>query len=115
MSTIREDALGRLARTLACSVLLATQTMTAVAADPIPGVDVVVEKVPPGIAVARIRTNRYGCLPLKSLPKGRYEVYDTFGNRASLDHDGGKVNWRLLGSLTDKRPVWTLVDECDPP
>jgi hypothetical protein len=105
---------GRLAITLACLIALSTQTMTAVAADPIPGVDVVVEKVPPGIRVARVKADRHGCLVFKSLPSGRYEVYDKFGNRASLEHDGGPAKWRLLGSIKDGEPVWSLVDECDP-
>ena len=109
-----EGAAGRLAVTLACLIALSTQTMTAVAADPIPGVDVVVEKVPPGIRVARVKTDRNGCLVFKALQSGRYEVYDRFGNRASLEHDGGPAKWRLLGSTKESKPVCSLVDECDP-
>jgi hypothetical protein len=105
---------GRLAVTLACLIALSTQTMTAVAADPIPLIDVVVEKVPPGIRVARVKTDRNGCLVFKFLQSGRYEVNDKFGNRASLDHDGGPAQWRLLGSIKERKPVWSLVDECDP-
>ena len=107
-----EGAAGRLAVTLACLIALSTQTMTAVAADPIPLIDVVVERVPPGIKFARVKTDRRGCLFFKSLQSGRYEVYDKFGNRASLEHDGGPAKWRLLGSIKEGEPVWSLVDEC---
>lgn len=108
-----EGAANRLAVTLACLIALSTQTMTAAAADPIPLIDVVVEKTPPGFPVARVKTNRYGCIALEFLPSGHYEVYDKFGNRASLEHDGGPVSWRLLGSIKDNKPVWSLVDDCD--
>jgi len=109
-----QGAVGRLAVTLACLIALSTQTTTAVAADPIPGVDVVVEKIPPGIRVARVKTDSNGCLVLKFLQSGRYQVYDKFGNRASLEHEGGPAKWRLLGSIKEGEPVWSLVDECDP-
>ncbi len=109
-----KGAAGKLAVTLACFIALSTQTMTAVAADPIPGVDVVVEKIPPGVRVGRVKTDRYGCLVFKFLPSGRYEVYDKFGNRASREHDGGPARWRLIGSIKERKLVWSLVDECNP-
>jgi len=109
-----KGAAGKLAVTLACLIALSTQTMTAVAADPIPGVDVVVEKIPPGSPTARLRTDSNGCLVFKFLQSGRYEVYDKFGNRASLEHDGGPARWRLIGSIKERKPVWSLVNECDP-
>lgn len=108
-----EGSAGRLAVTIACIIALSTQTTAAVAADPIPGVDVVVEKVPPGVRVARVKTDRHGCLIFKFLESGRYDVYDGFGNRTSLEHDGGPAKWRLVGSVKDVEPVWSLLDECD--
>ena len=114
MTKISGGAAGLLAVSVACLFALSTQTMTANAADPIPGVDVVVEKIPPGSPTARLRTDSKGCLAFKFLPSGRYEVYDKSGNRASIEHVGGPAKWRLLGSVKERKPVWSLVDECDP-
>lgn len=110
-----DGAAGRLAVTLACLIAVSTQTMAAVATDPIPGVDVVVQKVAPGARfITRVTTDTDGCLVFGFLQSGRYEVSDTFGNHAWLEHDGGPAKWRLLGTFNGNAPVWSLVDEGDP-
>ena len=94
--------------------LLATAFAPALAAeDPIPGVDVVVEKVPPG-HISRVTTDAKGYLPFRWLGPGNYVIADRHGNKAELKHSGGPVRWRLVGTKTPKGPVWTLVDESDP-
>lgn len=82
--------------------------------DPIPGVDVVVEKVPPGQGIGRFRSDGNGYLRFKSLQAGTYHVSDKAGAKAVVRHKGGPAKWRLLGSMKDGKPVWTLVDESDP-
>lgn len=107
-------AAGRVAVALSRLIALSTQTMTAVAADPMPGVDVAVERGSPGARVARVTTDDRGCLVFKFLRSGRYQVYDNFGNYAWLEHDGGAAKWRLLGVMSDSKPVWSLAEDCDP-
>jgi len=82
--------------------------------DPIPLIDVVVEKTPPGVNIGRMQTDRNGYMRFKSLSSGTYVVSDKFGNKASVKHRGGPVKWRLIGSTKDGKWVWTLVDESDP-
>ncbi len=84
------------------------------AGDPIPLIDVVVERIPPGVNVGRMQTDRNGYLWFKSLSSGTYVVSDKFGNQASVKHQGGPVKWRLIGSRKNGKPVWTLVDESNP-
>jgi len=104
--------LGRIAATLTCLVAMSAQTAVVHASDPIPGVDVVVEKVPPGHIVARATTDDGGCLRFKDLELGRYVVSDAFGNRAVIYHEGGSAKWRLFGSIKDRKPTWSVVDKC---
>ena len=82
--------------------------------DPIPLIDVVVKKTPPGAIVGRMQTDRNGYLRFKSLSSGTYVVSDKFGNKASVKHQGGPAKWGLIGSTTNGKPVWTLVDESNP-
>jgi len=82
--------------------------------DPIPLIDVVVEKTPPGSNVGRLQTDRNGYLRFKSLPSGTYVVSDKFGNKANVKHQGGPVKWRLISTTKNGKPVWTLVDESNP-
>lgn len=105
---------GRLAVLLACLIAGSTQMMTAVSTDPMPGVDVVVQKAAPGAPPTRVTTDRDGCLVFDFLQTGCYEVSDRFGNHAWLEHDGGPARWRLLGTIEGSKPVWSLVDEGHP-
>ena len=82
--------------------------------DPIPLIDVVVEKTPPGQAQGRMQTDRNGYLWVKSLSAGTYVINDVFGNEAVVKHRGGPAKWRLLGYIKNGKPVWTLVDESNP-
>jgi len=82
--------------------------------DPIPLIDVVVEKTPPGHGQGRMQTDRNGYLWVKSLSAGTYVINDVFGNEALVKHRGGLAKWRLLGFIRNGKPVWTLVDESDP-
>lgn len=102
---------GRLATTLMCLAALSALPTDAMATDPIPGVDVVVEKVPSGRGT-RLKTDRNGCLQVDTLASGRYLVHDTFGNKAIVDHDGGPAKWRLVGVVKGGRPNWSLLDLC---
>lgn len=117
---MREWRGSRRIRALAVTAfLLAFGTVTTVlsvyaAEDPIPGVDVVVERVPPGNAIGRFQTDRNGYVAFRSLAAGTYVVSDRYGNKASIDHRGGQATWRLVGSIKDGKPTWTLVDESKP-
>jgi len=102
----------------------------AMAEDPIPGVDVVVEKVPPGNAVANVTTDRRGMIALRDLEAGYYEVRTADNTvRAGIRHPGGPVRWQLrqqiapdrdptarqpLGERRPPRVIWTLADQADP-
>ena len=77
--------------------------------DPLPGVDVVVEKVPPGHVKGRLQSDRDGFLRFKSLEAGNYVVRDRFGNSAKIDHRGGPAAWQLVGTKTNGRATWTLI------
>lgn len=101
-------------------LLAATASLLAVAIgpaqageDPIPLIDVVVEKTPPGHAFYA-RTDTKGYISYRSLSAGNYVVSDRYGNKASLKHPGGPARWRLVGTKTPRGPVWTLVDESNP-
>jgi hypothetical protein len=91
----------------------ATESLAQRGEEPIPLIDVVVEKVPPGIASAA-RTDRNGYIIYKSLAAGNYIISDRHGNKASVRHPGGPAKWRLVGGIKKRGPVWTLVDESDP-
>jgi len=82
--------------------------------DPIPFIDIVVKKTPPGNAIGRMQTDPNGYLKFKFLQAGTYEVSDKFGNKASVKHQGGPVKWRLIGTVNNGKPVWTLVDDDNP-
>lgn len=94
--------------------LLSLPALAQSSEDPIPLIDVVVEKTPPGNVVGRMRTDRNGYLRFKFLEAGTYKISDRFGNKASVRHQGGPVKWRLIGSTKNGKPVWTLVDESNP-
>ena len=93
--------------------LVAVSGLASAAEDPIPGVDVVVEKVPPG-HISRVTTDPRGYLPFRWLSPGNYFITDRHGNKASIKHPGGPVRWRLVEAKTPRGPGWTLVDESDP-
>lgn len=100
-----------IAAAVAALVTPGSLTRTALASeDPIPGVDVVVEKVPPGHGFAA-QTDPSGRLKFRALPAGVYYVSDKYGNKARLHHKGGPASWRLVGSYRSDRPAWTLIDE----
>jgi hypothetical protein len=95
---------------LAFAVVTASLSLPALASsDPIPGVDVVVEKVPPGNVVGRLQSDRRGILHFASLAAGTYVVRDRFGNSARIKHGGGPAAWQLVGSMPNGKPVWTLI------
>ncbi|MDP3466911.1 MAG: hypothetical protein Q8S11_01160 [Daejeonella sp.] len=78
---------------------------------PIPGVDVVVEKVPPGNDVGRSTTDKNGMIFLRNLEQGYYEVRDRKNSvRAGIHHRGGAVRWQLLKVRDARKPTWVLVD-----
>ncbi|TBR20359.1 MAG: carboxypeptidase regulatory-like domain-containing protein [Chitinophagaceae bacterium] len=81
--------------------------------DPIPLIDVVVRKTPPGNGF-NARSDRNGYIILRELPKGYYVVTDKFGNKGSINHRGGNARWRLMGDPNNGKPVWTLIDESNP-
>lgn len=66
------------------------------AEDPIPGVDVIVEKVPPGNSVGSVITDRNGVIAFRHLAPGNYVVSDKAGNSASIRHEGGLARWQLV-------------------
>jgi len=85
------------------------------AEDPIPGVDVIVEKVPPGNAVGRVTTDKNGMIFLRNLERGYYEVRDRENSvRAGIRHPGGAVRWQLQKDSDALKPTWVLVDVNDP-
>ena len=84
------------------------------AEDPIPLIDVVVEKIPPGSNVGRFRSDGDGYLRFRTLDAGTYHVSDKAGAKAVVRHKGGPARWRLMGSMKNGKPVWALVDESDP-
>ena len=93
---------------LAISFLLTTYASAY--EDPIPGVDVVVEKVPPGNGIARVTTDSKGRIALKGdFERGYYEVRNHENTiRAGIEHRGGQIRWQLLSSGDSKKP-WKLV------
>jgi hypothetical protein len=79
--------------------------------DPIPGVDVVVEKVPPGQNVGSFTTDKNGMLFFRNLEQGYYEVRDKKNSvRAGIRHKGGAVRWQLLKVRDARKPTWVLID-----
>ena len=96
-------------------VSLAFLPLTPQAADPIPGVDVVVEKVPPGNAVFSTTTDRNGFINSRTpLPAANYRVRDKAGHSATIKHKGGTVRWRLTAATRNGKTIWTLSDGSDP-
>ena len=94
---------------LACAALPAGAAHAAT--DPIPGVDVVVERVPPGNAIGRFTTDSGGILAFRSLEAGGYRVRDIAGKySASIKHAGGPARWRLVSVQTarDGAVSWAL-------
>lgn len=83
--------------------------------DPIPHIDVVVEKVPPGQNVGRVTTDARGIILMRHLEPGYYEVRNTDNTvRAGVRHRGGAVRWQLSQRRDSRRPVWTVADQSDP-
>ena len=89
--------------------LLALPRAALASNDPIPGVDVVVEKVPPGHVIGRLQSDRRGFLRFKSLEAGTYVVRDRLGNSAKIRHRGGPATWQLVGTQTNGKLTWTLL------
>lgn len=115
MNRSRRAFVGKAFAAMSGVIVIPLLSLPALSAeDPIPGVDVVVEKIPPGVNVGRMQTDRNGYLWFKSLSSGTYVVSDKFGNQASVRHRGGSVKWRLIGSRKNGKPVWTLIDESNP-
>jgi len=115
MNRSRRAFVGRALAAMSGVIALPLLSLPALAGeDPIPLIDVVVKRTPPGNAIARMQTDRNGYLRFKFLEAGTYEVSDKFGNKASVKHQGGPVKWRLIGSTKNGKPVWTLVDESNP-
>ena len=73
---------------VSCSVIAASASN-----DPIPGVDVIVEKVPPGTVVYRGSTDKTGAIRIKTLQEGQYRVRDRKGRNRMFQHKGGPVRW----------------------
>lgn len=81
--------------------------------DPIPLIDVVVKKTPPGNGFTA-RTDRNGYLVFKWLAAGNYVVSGKNGATNTIRHLGGPARWKLLGTTSGGKSVWTLVDESNP-
>lgn len=81
--------------------------------DPIPLIDVVVRKTPPGNGFTA-RTDDSGRLVFKYLARGTYVVADGKGNKKTFVHPGGPVQWRLVKADPHGAAVWTLVDDTNP-
>lgn len=94
------------------AMLAAFGSMTPASAsnDPIPGVDVVVERVPPGHAIGQVTTTNNGIIAFKGKHKqGYYVVSDRANtNRAAINHKGGEILWQLVKS-GDRRNPWKLI------
>jgi len=89
--------------------------LQAAAEDPIPHIDVVVEKVPPGNGVFSGPTDARGMLYIRHLDAGYYEVRDVDNTvRAGIRHRGGPARWQLRQQRDTRRPIWTLADQSDP-
>lgn len=87
----------------------------ALSEDPIPGVDVIVEKVPPGVNIGRVTTGPRGEIAFRNLEAGYYEVRDLNNTvRAGIRHRGGPARWQLRQQRDSRRPIWTLADQSDP-
>jgi hypothetical protein len=81
--------------------------------DPIPGVDVVVEKVPPGNAFAYVTTDARGIIMFRDLEAGYYEVRNADDTqRAGIRHPGGPARWqlRLRSDPASRRQIWLLSE-----
>jgi hypothetical protein len=93
--------------------VFATYTLSAqsFSQDPIPGVDVVVEKVPPNQNIGAFTTDKNGMIFLRNLEQGYYEVRDRKNSvRAGIHHRGGAVRWQLLKVKNVQKTTWVLVD-----
>lgn len=79
--------------------------------DPIPGVDVVVEKIPPGHSIGWVTTNLNGIISFKgNYERGYYEVSNRANSiRAGITHRGGPIRWQLLKSGNRFNP-WKLIE-----
>ena len=79
--------------------------------DPIPGVDVIVEKVPPGHSIGWVITNSNGIIALKgNFERGYYEVCNRDNTiRAGITHTGGSIRWQLVKSGNRIKP-WKVID-----
>lgn len=89
--------------------------LQAAAQDPIPHIDVIVEKVPPGHAFFSGPTDARGMLYFRHLDPGYYEVRDPADTvRAGIRHAGGPARWQLRQQRDLRRPIWTLADQSDP-
>ncbi|MFC4723837.1 hypothetical protein AB6B38_04210 [Glycocaulis abyssi] len=85
------------------------------ATDPIPHIDVVVEKIPPGSETFRGTTGPRGEIAIRDLEAGYYEVRDMNNTvRAGIRHRGGPARWQLRQQRDSRRPIWTLADQSDP-
>lgn len=82
-----------------------------ISSDPIPGVDVVVEKIPPGHSIGQITTNSNGIIAFKgNYDRGYYEVRNRENTiRTGIIHSGGQIRWQLLNSGDRKNP-WKVVE-----
>lgn len=93
----------------------AASALQAQATDPIPHIDVVVEKVPPGQNVGRVTTGARGEIAFRNLEPGYYEVRNLENTvRAGIRHRGGPARWQLRQQRDSRRPVWTVADQSDP-
>ena len=87
--------------------------LPAAAEDPIPLIDVIVKKTPPGNAFTA-QTNTNGRLIFKNLPAGNYVVTDRAGHKKAFVHRGGPAKWQIVVPGPNGKPVWTLVDDSNP-
>jgi hypothetical protein len=92
-------------------VLISGSVIVSASNDPIPGVDVIVEKIPPGNSVGRTTTDSNGMISIRgSFAAGYYEVRNRENTiRTGIQHRGGPISWQLLNSGDSKKP-WKLVD-----
>jgi hypothetical protein len=109
-------SIGKQVKAAVAAMMLAAAGFAMPAAayeDPIPLIDVIVKKTPPGNAFVA-QTNRNGRLVFKNLPAGNYVVSDRSGHKKSFVHRGGPAKWQIVVPGPNGKPVWTLMDDSNP-
>lgn len=72
--------------------------------DPIPGLDVVLDKIPPTKTVAKVKTDLYGKYTFGNLPEGTYQV--------SIEYNGLPIDTLYEVNIKDEDTLFTHLDYC---